>query len=256
MKKKFNQRKIDDCLSEDLIEIAIPPGVEGERLDRVLANAMPSRSRSFLKKLIEEGRLRRDDRLGRTIKEPSYRVKQGELFFLEIPEVVDAKPNGEDIRGIRGKEISMIFQEPMTSLSPVHTVGNQLVEAILTHKTENKKEAQQFALHMLDRVGIPNPAERLKAYPFQLSGGMRQRVMIAMALSCNPKLLFADEPTGNLDIVTGAKINDLLFELNQEQGTTLVIVTHEQSLAARCARRLHLQCGAKFVSVEEMTIKC
>ena len=94
---EINQHKIDECLSEDLIEIAIPPGVEGERLDRVLANAMPDRSRSFLKKLIEEGRLRRDDRLAQTIKEPSYRVKQGELFFLEIPDAVDAIPNGEDI---------------------------------------------------------------------------------------------------------------------------------------------------------------
>ena len=156
----------------------------------------------------------------------------------ESRDLLEFKPNGEEIRGIRGKEISMIFQEPMTSLSPVHTVGNQLVEAILTHKTENKKEAQQFALHMLDRVGIPNPAERLKAYPFQLSGGMRQRVMIAMALSCNPKLLFADEPTTALDVTVQAQILELMKELQQESGMSIMFITHDLGVIAEVADRV------------------
>lgn len=141
MKKEFNQRKIDECLSEDLIEIAIPPGVEGERLDRVLANAMPGRSRSFLKKLIEEGRLRRDDRLGRTIKEPSYRVKQGELFFLEVPDVVDAKPNGEDIPlDVIFEDNDLIVINKQAGLVVHPAPGNHsgtLVNALIAHCGES-----------------------------------------------------------------------------------------------------------------------
>ena len=109
------------------------------------------------------------------------------------------------------------------------------------------------AARYLQRVGL---ADRMTHYPRQLSGGEQQRVAVARAFACQPRILFADEPTGNLDIVTGATINDLLFQLNQEEGTTLVIVTHENSLAARCGRRLHLQCGTQFTPVEEMTVKC
>ena len=148
------------------------------------------------------------------------------------------KPNGEKIRGVRGKEISMIFQEPMTSLSPVHTIGNQIEEAIFIHKSQNKKEAREFAIHMLNRVGIANPKERANSYPFQLSGGMRQRVMIAIALSCNPKLLFADEPTTALDVTVQAQILELMKELQQDFGMSIMFITHDLGVIAEVADRV------------------
>ena len=149
---------------------------------------------------------------------------------------------------IRASYVGFVFQS--FHLLPGLTA---LENVALPLELRSKSDALITAKEFLSRVGLQDRSEHL---PNQLSGGEQQRVAVARAFACQPKILFADEPTGNLDIVTGAKINDLLFELNQEQGTTLVIVTHEQSLAARCARRLHLQCGAKFVSVEEMTIKC
>ena len=153
-------------------------------------------------------------------------------------DLLKLKPTGEEIRAIRGKEISMIFQEPMTSLSPVHTVGDQIEEAILIHKTQDKKEAHQFALDMLARVGIPNLKDLSKAYPFQLSGGMRQRVMIAIALSCNPKLLLADEPTTALDVTVQAQILELMKELQQELGMSIMFITHDLGVIAEVADRV------------------
>ncbi|MBV7334040.1 ABC transporter ATP-binding protein [Chloroflexi bacterium TSY] len=153
-------------------------------------------------------------------------------------DLLQMNPAGEEIRDIRGKEISMIFQEPMTSLSPVHTVGNQIEEAILMHKTQEKAEAREIAFDMLDRVGIPNPVERAKAYPFQLSGGMRQRVMIAMALSCNPKLLFADEPTTALDVTVQAQILELMKALQEQFGMSVMFITHDLGVIAEIADRV------------------
>ncbi|MEM7535778.1 MAG: ABC transporter ATP-binding protein [Chloroflexota bacterium] len=153
-------------------------------------------------------------------------------------DLLQMDPKGEPIRAIRGQEISMIFQEPMTSLSPVHTVGNQIEEAVLMHKTKDESVAQEIAIDMLNRVGIPNPIERAKAYPFQLSGGMRQRVMIAMALSCNPKLLFADEPTTALDVTVQAQILELMKELQAQLGMSIMFITHDLGVIAEIADRV------------------
>jgi oligopeptide/dipeptide ABC transporter ATP-binding protein len=150
-------------------------------------------------------------------------------------DLVDIDPFGRSVRSIRGKEISMIFQEPMTSLSPVHTIGSQIEEAILLHKTQDKAEARALAIEMLDRVGMPNPAERIDAYPHQLSGGLRQRAMIAMALSCNPKLLIADEPTTALDVTVQAQILELMAHLQEEFGMAILYITHDLGVIAEIA---------------------
>tara|TARA_B100000886_G_scaffold335519_1_gene292721 strand:- start:1136 stop:1822 length:687 start_codon:yes stop_codon:yes gene_type:complete len=180
----------------------------------------------------------------------------GILAGLDLPSTGSVHIDGKRITSmseearasIRARYVGFVFQS--FHLLPGLTA---LENVALPLELRSKSDALITAKEFLSRVGLQDRSEHL---PNQLSGGEQQRVAVARAFACQPKILFADEPTGNLDIVTGAKINDLLFELNQEQGTTLVIVTHEQSLAARCARRLHLQCGAKFVSVEEMTIKC
>ena len=180
----------------------------------------------------------------------------GLLAGLDLPSTGSVHIDGKRITSmseearasIRASYVGFVFQS--FHLLPGLTA---LENVALPLELRSKSDALITAKEFLSRVGLQDRSEHL---PNQLSGGEQQRVAVARAFACQPKILFADEPTGNLDIVTGAKINDLLFELNQEQGTTLVIVTHEQSLAARCGRRLHLQCGAKFVSVEEMTIKC
>jgi oligopeptide/dipeptide ABC transporter ATP-binding protein len=140
-----------------------------------------------------------------------------------------------DMRKIRGNEISMIFQEPMTSLNPVFTIGNQLREAIQLHQDLSKKDAHLKAVEMLTLVGIPSPAKRIEDYPHQLSGGMRQRVMIAMALSCNPHILIADEPTTALDVTIQAQILDLLRDLQQRVGMALILITHDLGVVAEVA---------------------
>jgi len=150
-------------------------------------------------------------------------------------DLADMDPFGHSVRAIRGKEISMIFQEPMTSLSPVHTIGNQIEEAILLHKTRDKQEAHSLAVDMLDKVGIPNPSQRINEYPHQLSGGLRQRAMIAMALSCNPKLLIADEPTTALDVTVQAQILDLMEQLQEEFGMAILYITHDLGVIAEIA---------------------
>jgi peptide/nickel transport system ATP-binding protein len=144
-------------------------------------------------------------------------------------------PRGSEIRDVRGKDIAMIFQEPMTSLSPVHTIGNQIVEAIRLHLPLSKEEAEARAIELLGRVGIPRPAERMDTYTFQLSGGMRQRAMIAMALSCDPSLLIADEPTTALDVTTQAQILDLMLELKDEFGMSIMLITHDLGVVAEMA---------------------
>ncbi len=144
----------------------------------------------------------------------------------------------EEMRKIRGNEISMIFQEPMTSLNPVFTIGNQLVEAIQLHQDLSKGDAINKAVEMLTLVGIPAPDKRIKDYPHQLSGGMRQRVMIAMALSCNPQILIADEPTTALDVTIQAQILDLLRDLQQKVGLSLMLITHDLGVVAEMAHEV------------------
>ncbi|GAI37989.1 unnamed protein product, partial [marine sediment metagenome] len=155
---------------------------------------------------------------------PPARIMDGKIFLkarniLKISELA--------MRKIRGRKISMIFQEPMTSLNPVYTIGEQISEAIRLHQELNKKEAKEKTLTMLKLVEIPEPSRRFKEYPHQMSGGMRQRVMIAMALSCNPELLIADEPTTALDVTIQAQILDLISKLQKEFRTSVLIITHD-----------------------------
>jgi oligopeptide/dipeptide ABC transporter ATP-binding protein len=150
----------------------------------------------------------------------------------EIIDLASLDPRGQKIRSIRGKEIAMIYQEPMTSLSMMHTIGFQIMEAILLHQNVNKQEARELAIEMLRRVGIARPEQRVDAYPFELSGGMRQRAMIAMALVCNPRLLIADEPTTALDVTTQAQIMELILELQHELGMAVLLITHDLGVVA------------------------
>ena len=178
------------------------------------------------------------------------RVVGGEMQLHLDSGTVDLaqlRPGGRQIRAIRGKEIAMVFQEPMTSLSPYHSVGDQIREAIFLHRTSDKREAQAIALDMLDRVGIDNPRQRIKDYPHQLSGGMRQRVMIAMALSCRPRLLIADEPTTALDVTVQAQILELLQALQQEFRMAMLYITHDLGVIAEICRRVAVMYLGKIV---------
>lgn len=153
-----------------------------------------------------------------------------------VVNVTELKPNGAELRSIRGKEISMIFQEPMTSFSPVHTLGDQIMEAVRIHYPNvSKQEARQRAIEMMRRVGIPRPEERIDAYPFQFSGGMRQRAMIAMALVCHPRLVIADEPTTALDVTIEAQILDLLRDLQSEFGMSIMYISHDLTVVGSVA---------------------
>jgi len=156
-------------------------------------------------------------------------------------------PSGSQIRSIRGKEISMIFQEPMTSFSLMHTIGDQIMEAILLHRTRNKREAREIALEMLSRVGISEPSQRIDEYPYQLSGGMRQRAMIAMALSCNPSLLIADEPTTALDVTVQAQVLELMKDLQAEFGMSTLFITHDLGVIAEMSDEVAVMYLGKIV---------
>lgn len=170
---------------------------------------------------------------------PPGRILSGEINFYGEPDtpinLVQLNPTGHAIRRIRWGEISMIFQEPMTSLSPVHTIGNQMIEALRLHLGMNKQDAAQRAIELLDRVGLPYPDRLLHRFRHELSGGMRQRVMIAMALSCNPKLLIADEPTTAVDVTTQAQILNLMRELQEEFGMAIIFITHALGVIAEMA---------------------
>jgi len=156
-------------------------------------------------------------------------------------------PDGKQMRQIRGSEIAMIFQEPMTSLSPVHSVGSQIAEAIRLHTKSKKKEARDRAIHIMERVGISDASRRYSAYPHEMSGGLRQRAMIAMALSCQPTLLIADEPTTALDVTIQAQILALMRELQEELGMAILLITHDLGVVAQMADEVAVMYWGRIV---------
>ncbi|RPF56116.1 ABC transporter ATP-binding protein [Aquisalibacillus elongatus] len=184
------------------------------------------------------------------IPNPPGKIVGGEILFKGENL---ANASEKRMRKIRGNEISMIFQEPMTSLDPVFTIGNQLIEAIRFHQKISKKQARQRAIHMLELVGIPRADEIVDEYPHQLSGGMRQRVMIAMSMSLNPEVLIADEPTTALDVTIQAQILDLMRNLNQEQGTSILLITHDLGVVSEMCDRVVVMYSGQVV--EEGTVR-
>jgi len=181
---------------------------------------------------------------------PPGRIVEGQILY-QGRDLVSLPP--AQMRKVRGKEISMVFQEPMTSLNPVFTVGEQIAEAIRLHEGLGRRDAMDKTVEMLKIVHIPNPDRRVKEYPHQLSGGMRQRVMIAMALSCNPKLLIADEPTTALDVTIQAQILELLNELKAKLGMAVMLITHDMGVIAETAQRVVVMYAAKVA--EEAPVK-
>lgn len=167
------------------------------------------------------------------------RIVSGKIMWYGDPsrpvDIAALNPTGPEIRAIRGAQISMIFQEPMTSLSALHTIGDQIMEVIRLHQGYSKEQARALTIQMLDRVRIPRPDRLVDEYPFRLSGGMRQRAMIAMALSCNPDLLIADEPTTALDVTTQAQILDLMLELQHGYDMAIMFITHDLGVVAEIA---------------------
>jgi peptide/nickel transport system ATP-binding protein len=181
---------------------------------------------------------------------PPGRIVEGQILY-QGRDLVTLPP--AQMRKVRGKEISMVFQEPMTSLNPVFTIGEQIAEAIRLHEGLGRRDAMDKTVEMLKIVHMPNPERRIKEYPHQLSGGMRQRVMIAMALSCNPKLLIADEPTTALDVTIQAQILELLNELKAKLGMAVMLITHDMGVIAETAQRVVVMYAAKVV--EEAPVK-
>jgi len=180
----------------------------------------------------------------RLIPDPPGRVVDGQISFagnslLDFSE--------KEMQQIRGNEISMIFQEPMTSLNPVYTVGTQVAEVFRKHQKISKREALDRSIEMLGMVGIPSPASRVKEYPFQMSGGMRQRIVIAMALACRPKLILADEPTTALDVTIQAQILSLINKLERELGTSMILITHDLGVIAEVVARVIVMYAGKLV---------
>ena len=185
----------------------------------------------------------------RLIPDPPGKIVGGEIEFegvnlLDLPE--------KEMRKIRGNKISMIFQEPMTSLNPVFRVGHQISEALILHESMTKKDAQDRSIELLSHVGIPSPQNRIHDYPHQMSGGMRQRVMIAMALACSPKLLIADEPTTALDVTIQAQILELMDKLREETGTAIQLITHDLGVIAETAHKVVVMYAGRVVEQAEV----
>ena len=183
---------------------------------------------------------------------PPGKIAGGEILFAGEDLL---KMSGKQIRDIRGNHISMIFQEPMTSLNPVYTIGKQITESIRLHMNLSKKDAEARAVELLRKVQIPDAEKRLKAYPHQLSGGMRQRVMICMALSCEPRLLIADEPTTALDVTIQAQILDLIREMSANTGASVMFITHDLGVVAEIAKRaivMYAGCIMEMGKVSDM----
>ena len=180
----------------------------------------------------------------RLIPEPPGKIVEGQIHFagnslLDLSE--------KEMQQIRGNEISMIFQEPMTSLNPVYTVGAQVAEVVRKHQKLKKKQALEQSIELLGMVGIPSPETRIKEYPFQMSGGMRQRIVIAMALACRPKLILADEPTTALDVTIQAQILNLINDLERELGTSMLLITHDLGVIAEVVSKVLVMYAGKVV---------
>lgn len=189
----------------------------------------------------------------RLLPKRAARIQRGEIWFRrpggDEVDTAQLDPNGTLMRDIRGNEIAMIFQEPMTSLSPMHTIGDQIMEAITLHQRVDRSEAEARAVKMLELVRIANAREFIRSYPHQYSGGMRQRVMIAMALSCNPQLLIADEPTTALDVTIQAQILDLMRDLQQKFNSAIMMITHNLGVINEVADRVAVMYLGKVVEV-------
>ncbi|GGE72138.1 ABC transporter ATP-binding protein [Priestia taiwanensis] len=180
------------------------------------------------------------------IPNPPGRIKQGEILF-EGKDLT--KMTEKALQGVRGKDIAMIFQDPMTSLNPTMTIGNQIMEGLIKHQNMPRSEARAKAVELLDLVGIINPEVRLKQYPHQFSGGMRQRVVIAMALACNPKLLIADEPTTALDVTIQAQILELMKDIQKKTDAAIIFITHDLGVVANVADRVAVMYAGKIVEI-------
>lgn len=180
----------------------------------------------------------------RLIQSPPGKILGGEVLF-EGRDLL--KLSQKEMRSVRGSEIAMIFQEPMTSLNPVYTIGNQVSEVIRTHFKCSKKEAWDIGIKALKDVDIPEPELRMKNYPFEMSGGMRQRVLIAIAVACNSKLIIADEPTTALDVTTQAQVMDLLLNIVKTKGKSMIVVTHNLGLVTRYAERIYVMYAGRIV---------
>ncbi len=182
---------------------------------------------------------------------PPGKIQNGEIIFHTSEgntyDLAKIDSRGKEIRKIRGKEIAMIFQEPMSSFSPIYTVGNQIIESILLHQKISKQAAREHAIEMLDRVGINDPSHRIDSYPFEMSGGMRQRAMIAMAMANNPSLLLADEPTTALDVTIQSQILTMMKKLQQQTGTSILFITHNLGVIAQIADRIAIMYLGKVV---------
>jgi peptide/nickel transport system ATP-binding protein len=187
---------------------------------------------------------------------PPGKITDGEIIYYNRSgrpiDIAKLPPDGEEIQRIRWSEIAMIFQEPMTSLSPVHTIGNQMIEAIQLHKYLSKSDAEAVSVDLMKRVGLPNPERLLTRYRHELSGGMRQRVMIAMALTCSPRLLIADEPTTALDVTTQAQILDLMRDLQAEYQMAIMFITHNLGVIAEMADEVIVMYLGKEVEVTDV----
>ena len=190
----------------------------------------------------------------RLIQSPPGRIVEGEILFHQNSgvDIATLDPRGSEIRNIRGGEIAMVFQEPMTSLNPLYTVGKQIAESVQLHQNVGPKEALERALEMLHKVQMSDPEQRLHEYPHQLSGGMRQRVMIALALSCNPSILIADEPTTALDVTVQAQILDLMRELQDDFGSAIIMITHNLGVISQVADYVAVMYLGKIVEYADV----
>ncbi len=188
----------------------------------------------------------------RLVPTPPGKIIAGRIIFNGADLLLLKPP---EMRSIRGREISMVFQEPMTSLNPVFSIGDQVIEVLRAHHRISRQDVRERAVELLQKVGIPSPRARLKDYPHQLSGGMRQRVMIAMALACRPKLMLADEPTTALDVTIQAQILDLIDQLKGETGTSVIMITHDLGVIAETAQKIAVMYAGRIVeytSVEQI----
>ena len=186
--------------------------------------------------------------LMRLIPAPPGRITHGQVLFNKVDLLLKSE---REMRSFRGRYISMIFQEPMVALNPAYTVGDQVAEVYMVHEGLSRREAYARALEMLGKVGIPNPTDRIKSYPHEFSGGMRQRVLIAIALACNPDLLIADEPTTALDVTIQAQILDLLRGLLEQLGKALIFITHDLGVAAVLCDRIAVMYAGNIVELAD-----